>query len=238
MRRKLISGLCVVFLLALGGCGNTIPELTEEEERQIVNYAADIALQYDASYEERLVEISSEDEEIAEIPLKPTQEPSQGMDPVKDTDTVDVSEEKNKESYTTMEEFYGIQGVEIQFADAFFTDTYPKEGMSDYFSLDPAEGKTFLVMQFAVSNRTAEDAEVDFLEQITTLRVSFNGEKMINVLSTMLDNDLSNYSGTVKAGETMELVLLAEVAKESVAEVQTLELTMKNESGSAKISLK
>lgn len=236
MKRKLIAGVCVTLILGMCGCGNTIPPLTQEEEDQIVNYAADVALKYDASYENRLVDLSLYEEEEEETKPEPETDEDKGMDPVKDTDTVDVSEDKGYHS--SMEEFFEFEEIEVRYADAYFADSYPEDSVNSYFSLDAGVGKKLLVMKFEVENKSGAEAQVDFFRTASTIKVSLNGEKDVKVLSTMLTDELATFSKIMESDEIVTLVLLAEVAEDKATDIETLDISLQSESKTAKISLK
>lgn len=241
MKRKLIAGVCVALMLGICGCENTIPSLTQEEEDQIVNYAADVALKYDASYENRLVDLTLYEEEPEEVKteeVKPESgtEEQKGMDPVKDTDTIDVSEDKGYHS--SLEEFFDFEEIEVRFLGAYFADSYPEDSVSSYFSLDATAGKKLVVMKFEVENKTGEEAQVDFFRVSSTIKVSLNGEKDVKVLSTMLTDDMATFSEILEADEKVTLVLLAEVDKDKATEIKTLDISLQSELMTAKISLK
>lgn len=235
MKKKWIVGMGAVLMIGICGCGNTIPALTEEEENQIVNYAADIALKYDSSYSNRLVELPAEDTKPSTPVSKPVEEPSGKMDSVEDTPTVDKSEETG---YSSIEEFYELEGVTVAFKKSYFADSYPEQSENSYFALDAGEGKKLLVMLFEVSNSSKEAADVDFFKINANIAVSLNDDKKVNVLATMLQDDLSTYSERMEAGECVELVLLAKVDEKKADEIKSLSLTLKNESSVAKILLK
>ena len=235
MRKKLIAVVCVALILVMSGCANTIPALTLEEENQIINYAADIALKYDASYENRLVDLPlNEDEPETVKPEEP--EEDNGMDPVKDTDTVDVSEDKGYHS--SVEEFFEFEEIAVRFSDAVFADAYPEDSVNNYFALDASAGKKLLVMRFEVENKTGAEAQVDFFRVDSTIKVSLNGDREIKVLSTMLTDDMATFSGILEPAEKVNLVLLAEVAEDKATEIKTLDISLQSESKTAKISLK
>lgn len=235
MRRKIIAGVCVALMLGMSGCANTIPALTQEEEDQIINYAADVALKYDASYENRLVDLPLNEEETEIIKPEETEE-DKGMDPVKDTDTVDVSEDKGYHS--SVEEFFEFEEIEVRFIEAFFADSYPEDNVNNYFALDASAGKKLLVMRFEVENKTGAEAQVDFFSVASTIKMSLNGEREIKVLSTMLTDDMATFSDVLEPDEKVTLVLLAEVAEEKATEIKTLDISLQSESKTAKISLK
>ena len=59
MSRKKLSMLLLCFMmLGLTACGNAIPEMTEQENAMVSEYAANLLLQYSGSYHSRLVDTS------------------------------------------------------------------------------------------------------------------------------------------------------------------------------------
>jgi len=236
MKRTIAVFLGFLMMVTLVGC-NSFPEMTQEQESQIVNYAAAVALKYDGNYENRLVDLSLYDE--VKIPDASVEEEEEepGMDPVEDTDTIDRSEGTGYHS--SMEEFFGIDGITIEFDGCYFADSYPEGSVQEnYFTLDASKGKKLLVMQFAVTNVSEKEILVDFFSVAPELKISLNGDTGVKGLSTILTDDLSVYKETMKKGEAVNLVLLAEISSEKATEIQKLDLTMKNGSETAKILLK
>lgn len=241
MKRKFVAGTCIVLVLGLAGCGNAIPKMTEEQENQIVNYAVDVALKYDSGYEKNLVDLSLYEEEEKESITEPEKEKDEkeeekGMDPVADTPTVDISQDET--AYSSMEEFFGLENVSIQFKEGYFADSYPQGSINDYFNLNASSGKKLLVMKFEVANTSGTEQQVDFFGMNAVMTVSLNAKSNVQVLSTMLTDDLSTFRKSMNADEKAALVLLAEVEAEDATDVDSLIITMKSDSGSAKISLK
>ncbi len=239
MKRKLIASVCVAILFGMCGCENTIPQLSAEAEGQIVNYAADVALKYDASYDNRLVDLSLYEDFIqkeSEVESESGKEENKGMDPVEDKETVDVSEDKGYHS--SIEEFFGYDEIEILFVDAYFADSYSENDANDYFALDAKAGKKLLVMNFEVTNKSEMVNRVDFLSVSSQMKISLNGDREVKILSTMLTNDLSTFAKSMEANETVMLVLLAEVTEDKATEILNLDISLKSESATAKILLK
>lgn len=236
MKKKMMLSICILTAVLMMGCGK-IPTMTPEQEEQIVNYAAAIALKYDAGYENRLVDLTQYPEETPGTDKEETEE-SEGMDEVEDTDTTDISENAGGTSSSSIEEFYGVSGVRIDYTGASYCDSYPEGSVEDYyFTLDATEGKRLLVLQFQVNNTTDAAVDVDFFSVAPRFRISVNGNSSKNILSTMLMDDLRTYIGTLQPGETVPLVLLAEIEEQDAGEIESLTLTMINESESVKISL-
>lgn len=66
MKKTIFTTIAFCMLLTLAGCGSSLPEMSGEDYNLVVNYAADLLLKHDVSYEERFVSR----EEIAKIDLE------------------------------------------------------------------------------------------------------------------------------------------------------------------------
>lgn len=60
-----ITAAILTASLLLSGCGNQIPDMTEEEQALIVSYAAEVVERHDSSHPSRL-----ESEEVVELKKK------------------------------------------------------------------------------------------------------------------------------------------------------------------------
>lgn len=246
MRRGITGiflGLTAGFLLA--GCGASLPEMTQEQEDQIVNYAVALAVKYHARSQSRLVDLSlyeeTEDSSPGQTsePEKPEGSDDQkegGMDPVKETDTTDISQGTTARS--TLEGFYGLEGIRIDYTGAYFCDTYPGESDEEFFfEVEATAGMKILAVSFELHNVSDSAAEIDLLSVSPRIRLILNDGRGIPILTSVLPDDLVTYQGVVDAGETVKLVILAEVEKADAGEIQKLEMTMKSDSASARINL-
>ncbi len=236
MNRKGIAGILVLLCLVCTGCGNTIPGMTSEQEDMITLYAAKVAMKYDVRYASRLVDLSEYHEVEANIPPQQLEEVASPEKSISDTLIIDVS---GKGTTKTIDEFYGLEGVSIQYVGNQVSESYfdAEQGDDLYFALEATTGNMLLILSFEVSNVTDHSVDVDFLSISPRFRISVNGESSRGALATTLLDDMAYYKGTLEVGESIKLVLVAEIAKEQSIDIQNIELTMKNESENQKISL-
>lgn len=235
MKRKCrICGMGFLILTFFTGCGAGLPEMSAEQETAVVEYAAGVLMRHMKDYDSRLVDLSLYKEPAEE--QEPEKEPEQGgMDQPADTDTIDVTEEVGD---MTLNQLLMPEGMEISYTGFAFWDTYPPEDEANpYFSLDASEGKKLLVMSFVAHNTTEEEIKWDIISLAPHFSVTVNDTKPQNALHTMLLDDLSTYIGKVEAGETVSLVLLAEIDEDVAAAATEMKLNVKTEAGSAMISL-
>lgn len=226
MKKLRILVIGIVLTAAVCACG--VPEMTPEQEERIVNYAANIALKYDSNYDNRLVDLSKYDIPIPELPSEEMEE--SGMDPVEDTDTVDVSGGTGPNS--SIDEFYGLTDLDIEFTGHHTCKTYPDDAEDDFFfSLEAKKGKTLLVLEFNVTNKGTASKDVNMILLDPVLRIQLNGEKTVGVMQTMLLDDLTSFVGTLEAGESVALVILTEIDENYEGKITHIALNMRKSTG-------
>ena len=242
--KKISILLCGIGLSCfLTGCGNTMPELTEEENDLITEYAVSLLLQYDKNSTSRLIDLAAYEEErgiieenaeaVKEAEALDAESEEERSSLEVDTEVVDLTEEAKA---STIEEFYGIDGFSFQYMGYDFKTEYPDmaENEADaFFAMEATEGMQLMIMKFHVINQYG--TELNMLNYDTKLRVSINGESSKSALSTMLLNDLQTYKGIPETDGSTELVVIVEVPNGT--NVDTLSLTLRNGSDSTTISL-
>lgn len=238
MKNKKIAMLCMTVMLALGltGCAeNQIPDMTDEQMQEIGEYVGITLIKYDASHRSRLVELSDEDEPFVPEPTAEPQKPA-GMDPVEDTPVIDMTDKGESDApVESVLEF--AEGMTLTYTGQEVCDYYPKADADSYLSINAAEGKKLLILNFNLSNHSAQAQDVDLLSSPAKFKIKVNGSNTKWALTTMLDNDLSTYVGTLPANQSVEVVLIIEVPNETATSISTIELKVENESASSTIKV-
>ncbi len=242
--RKLGAALIAAAVLPMAACGSSMPELTEEQNRLIVEYAAGLLLKYDENYHGRIVEIEEEpapveepetavEEPAAEEPEE--QEAAEAVENPQAPDEVQMGEEIAEKS---IEEFYGIEGVTIAYTGYEIKDTYPEVTEDNlFFAMNASAGAKLLVFSFDVTNVSGQDLNLDMAAYDTKFKISINGESPKYILTTMLLDDLASFTGTIPAGASEKLVLVSEIPEEESGSIQTISLLMKNALEDAQLTL-
>lgn len=226
----------------LTGCGNTMPELTEEENDLITEYAVSLLLKYDKNSTSRLIDLAAYEEEREIIEenadavkeAEALEEEEEESSLAVDTEVVDLAEESEA---STIEEFYGIDGFSFQYTGYDFKTEYPDMADNEadaFFAIEATPGMQLMILKFHVINQYG--AELDMSNYNTKMRVSVNGEASQSVLfPTMLLNDIQAYKGVPEADGSTELVAIVEVPNGT--SVETLSLILRNDSDNTTISL-
>lgn len=232
---KILPAMLAAFMLT--GCSNQIPEMSAEQEQIVGEYAAMLLLKYDANHRSRLVDLSLYPEKPV-VEQEPEQEQESQMRPTEDTPVIDQTQAGGVQTTGSMEEFFGLpEGVSLTYQGYSVCASYPENGEDAYFALDAAEGKSLVVLTFAMSNQSGAGQSIDLLNQKPVFKVTVNGDYTRTALVTMLLNDMVTYKGDVAAGETKELVVLVEVDSQVASQITSLSLELKNESNGYTISL-
>ncbi len=245
--KKISMILCSLGLvLGLTACGTTVPDLTAEETDLITEYAVQVLLKYDKNNSSRLVDLSQYDtvepaateepeEEISE------EEPEETAE--EETDIIDATPEEEAEvievtAPSSIEEYYGIDGVSFRYTGYEYLQEYPDssaEGTDIYFAMQATDGMELLVLHFQAVNESGSERTLSMMDYGTNLRVQINGDTTKSALMTMLSDDIETYMGTVPANGTADLVAVFEV--EQGTQMNSMDLIMTGGDANATISL-
>lgn len=243
MRKKAISIIMIICTTMMAsGCGDKIPEMTEQQQELVVEYAAGTVLKYDKNYESKLVELTLEentDKEAASEENEPAPEAEKEQAEEAAANEVEVIDNtENVNTVASIEEFLQLDFVRITYAGYEVCDVYPDNDAADdlYFFMNATEGNKLVVVKFLMENISGEEREINIAQSDVKFKIIVNGIEK-NALVTMLLNDLAYYNGMLKAGESVEVVLACEVPNEQTGEISSLGLEMKNVDNAATISL-
>ena len=207
--------LCIavaVMMLFLTGCGEEMHELTKEEEELIIQSAAYFVAKHNIqqkdgangyplpeSFDEAESESGSEPESESESEDKDTPSGSGGIGTTKPTgETI------------TLAELIGHKNeLKVTFEGSYVSNTY-MEGSA--YSVDAQKGKTFYVMKFKMANITDKDIKVNNASKSPIMKLTSDGVTVKSEV-TFLNSDFSTYQGTIKAGKSVETILLFEVSE-------------------------
>lgn len=225
----LLTGL--VFTVCLTGCG---VELSEEQNRIMAEYAADLLLQYDANYQSRLVEVEDESDiqSTTEATTEDVTEDSGTEEPGSSTEAGDgegSSTEALTSEVTDIAEILGLEGVSITYAERSFVDYYPPEEQEAYVDLTADEGYKLMVLQFRIQNQSSQEVELDLLHKQLEYQLLVNGTQSAKPMLTILTEDLGTYQGTISPESEQTAVLVFQISEGLVDKVETIDLRIKNQ---------
>lgn len=230
MWKKLVLSVIVLCTcIVTSGCTQVI-DLTEDETRLVAEYAADLLLSYDRGYNDRLKE--GEEEHLEEAS---TQEDAQS-----ETTTEVVTEEEEStqgsESQTTevtivqgtsqdIAEIAGVQGTSITYKDYEIVDQYPTgDNANEAVQVDAPEGSRLLVVHFVVKAVSDQPVDVSLMDQPIDYKLLCNDTLAAKPMLTILTNDLTTLETTATPGQDSDAVLIFQISKDMVDQLNTMQL--------------
>ncbi|MDE6531709.1 MAG: hypothetical protein K2K96_13205 [Lachnospiraceae bacterium] len=228
-----------VLTMSLSGCGNAIPDMTEEQQGMVTEYAAQLLLKYDANYQNTILteEQSREAEEelIRDAELAALVQEQQAMQQAAEENKSEGGREESSEPaepvYTDVDSFLGLSGsVEIEYAGYLVCDSYP-EGTeeNDWQGVARATSTNskLVVFTFTLKNVSGSDYMLDMASLGAKFSFRINGNITKTSLTTLLTNDLMMYRDTIPAGESVDVVLLIEMPTADTENFTSIKMTMK-----------
>ena len=227
--KKLIGCLLVTMTVCLaGGCAK-FQVLTEEEENLYADYAANLVLKYDKNYIDRMKSVELETEKPTEKQTETSAEVSAETSDRGDTQTV---------AETSINELFGLQGLQIQPAGYEVADAYPSDSNALGMSMTAVKGSKLLVLKFSVTNTSGADVSISMLEKNAQYRGILNDTIKVNAQVTGLLHALNTYQGTIPAGGTEELVLVFQINEHDAETIRSLELQVAYHNQQSKVVIR
>lgn len=240
MKKKMTTVFCMMaVMMGISGCGNTIPDMSEEQEAIVTEYAAGLLLKYDKNYTTRLVD----EEEKEAVQNAESEEPLE-QETEKEEPTVSenqVMDEKNGvaelEAVVNIGSFLELGAVQVDYQGYEIVDSYTEGSEADLaFAMDASPGAKLVVTKFLLTNTGMEDAVCDVLSKEALFRIKYGSETK-NALLTMLSDDFSVLNTTIPAGESTTAVLIIEVKEEEAGNLPELSLIIRYHGDSVETKL-
>lgn len=236
-KKMLIPAVMVALITALTGCG---AELTDEQNRMIAEYAADLLLKYDKNYQERYHAEESKPEDITEEVLEDASEESgteevteegteASEDAAENTAQDGLAEEdavmEDNGSETDIAAIVGIPEVSITYQDCMFLDRYPSlDSDGSFVYLEADEGYKLAVIRFDITNPSAQAVTVDLLNTDISYQLIMNDSNAAKPMLTILMDDLGTFQSTVPANSEQSAVLIFQMSDSSVEQIERLDI--------------
>lgn len=233
-RNYKVSMLCVLLLsTALMGCGNAIPEMTEEESALITEYAAGLLLEYHADSQSRLVDTSQplEEDKPDVLPEKEVQTATPISENSTQVSVESTSPQQDISTRASIAQVLAMTDFEITYTGYEVCDSYPNEQTSPddmFFAMKAGEGNKLLVLKLRIANAKEQALTFNTLALHDVKCRVIADDRKYNALVTMLDNDFLTMEQNVNPGESMEAVVIAEISAENAEQLQSVRLYVQN----------
>lgn len=239
MKRRWIVILISIMLVSMSGCVETI-ELDDEQEAKFIGYSVYAVLEHDNNYMIGLNNVPIEES---------TEDSSEGVDEPQTPDNGNSSGESNNGSnnggsngssaeMVSMNKALGIDGISVIYTDLVVCDSFPEYDGTPAFMIKAFEGNKFVVLKFNITNTTGSDMQLDLSPEKLSFKGIFNNTVKIDSRRTLLPEAMNTYDGTIKAGETIETVLVYEMSEGYTSSLTNIVLEIKSESGTSSVRIK
>lgn len=207
-RLSIVIGAAVLSLL-FTACGTQMYTLSDEQEEMIVQYAAHIVGKYNIRQTDGMTSV---------LPETETETDEEDTEPATDTEKTETDDSQSggsngnqntSSNAVSMAKALGYEGLTIKYLGSEQKAGY-KEGNA--CSVDAAQGKIFYIMNFELSNTTADAIQIDNISLNPAFKLVGAGIS-VKAEVTVLSADLSTYKGEIKSGETVKTVILFEVSQ-------------------------
>ena len=198
-KKQVLCGLMLCFCLCMTGCGK-LYVMTDDEENQVVLYAAKMVSKYNRAQDTGYSYVSDEHK-----------------DKQKDTDVG-----QSDDASVTLSDVIGISGISFSYQGYDISSSYET---TDVAIPDAGEGYSYLILHVQVANTTDQAVTVDLINQPVTYQVKINDGTAIDGITTLSMADLSTYyNKSLEAQATQDTVLLFQVSQTELESIDTLQL--------------
>ena len=236
--------LCVIlmsFMVISTGCGDKMISLTDDEATLIANYSAKVISVYNTDQKIGLCNAKISDEELGIVkpdfsPEESYEEPETSLDDgLDEPDTVDPEVEtilpdesidSPISSGFTLSEAVGIDGVDFTIDYFVIDDMYSP---TNHFALTANKGCKYVIFTIKASNKSQTDKAIDMMSLGSKFFCEIDGRSRAGAQTTILNNDLSSYQGTIAAGDTEDLVLLFQYKNSVLEQFSTVNLLVERD---------
>ena len=182
MRRTRIKMMAAVMAatMLLGGCGDALYDLTDDEENVIVNYAAHIVTKYNTYQREGLTYVSPEEPEETQedvtVPQTPETQDASETGTAASAEAAAPAVSVAAAGSASLDQLFGADGIQMTYAGAQLAPGY-MEG--DYYEMTPDAGKQYLVLSIDVTNTGADGVGLDVLSVSPKFTVVLNQSRAL-----------------------------------------------------------
>nr|MCR5665714.1 hypothetical protein [Eubacterium sp.] len=162
-----------------------------------------------------------------------TQEPEEETDDATEEEETQESESESSIETASLEDALGIDGLTFKYT-GYEVKKSVEEG--SYFSTEPSStDKRFVQVSFKAT--ASKKVKLDTLSLSPRFRLTINDSVTALSQATLLESDLSTFSGTIKSGKSKNLILLFEVNKADAKSIESLYLTVTVDDVAKKVEL-
>ncbi|MBO6300343.1 MAG: hypothetical protein J6N53_16050 [Lachnospiraceae bacterium] len=251
--KKALLGVAAAMTFCLCGCStDAIPDLSEEDMKQVEEYAAHLLLKHSANYEMTTVTMEEMAAQRAELERRAEVQAQIAVNKamnVPDPEEVSGAGEGGSSSgetataetkvYTDIDDFFEEDALEINYVGYEVCTTYPADAQNNDWQgvVRATEGNSLIVCYFSVKNTGSGDALLDMAGKSAKFNFRINNSVSKPALRTLRLDELSMYRETIPAGGSAEAVLIIETDQSTAASLTSLKMIMRYGDKRSELSL-
>lgn len=207
LHKQILCGMLLCFCISLTGCGTKLLEMTEDEEEQVVLYAAKVVSKFNRAQDKGYSYVD---------PARRQPKNEQQESNTSDTDN------HNEDSGKTLSEVIGIDGMTFTYQGYDVTESFVTQ---DVAIPDADPGCAYLLLKIQATNVSDKSITVDLLNHPLEYGLSINDGTNIECTTTLSMEDLSTYYNEgFEPGSTDDVVLIFHTKKENLQDITSLML--------------
>lgn len=209
LHKRILCGILLCFCFLLTGCGNSLIQMTDAEEEQVVLYAAKIVSKFNRAQDGGYAFVNEE-----------RKQKTQEKTPTDEEQT--RTDDETQENEMSFSDIIGIEGVTFTYEGYDVTTSFH---MQDIAIPDAEAGYSYLILKMKAENTTDQDLVVDLLNNAVKYKLSINDDVLVDCLTTLSMSDLSTYyNKAFSAGSSDDTVLIFQTKTEYLEEITSLTL--------------
>lgn len=240
MKKRITGFIILISAALLSGCGETIPEISQEQTELITEYAAGLLIKYNSLPDKNLLneDEMKEQEQIEALAREKEKKKKDAEKAYLEAKEAQEKEKENKQEKKSSDSaskpdaviddlaaFYDLNDFSILYSGYQMCQSYPDESRDDYFlAMDATEGKQLCIVKFDVTNTSDAESDFDMFARKGVFYLSIDGADKIPIQSTLLLDDMASYKGMIAPGNTEPVILVFEV-DDTISQPGTMELT-------------
>lgn len=225
--RLLLSA--IILALFLTGCTST--NFDTNTSNIVAEYVAGTLVKYSYDYKDRYTDLSDklvfEDETIPEESTSEEESETETEKPAIDPVDESTSNSKEEESTTAGDGTWAIGNIlkldplTVKYSNYTTSDTI---SVGEIFEMEADEGNMFVVVNFAIINKSDKSVTVNNSTDKTVVKLYVNEKPYINHASLVL-NDITNLKDVkIDAGNSYDGVIIFMLPKEEIKDIKSMKL--------------
>ncbi len=236
MRKLALILIMIIGVCCFSGCKRI--QLDSETEEAYVEYAVNAVINHDKNNMLKLERVVIEKETEPEwIPDKDVADDTDDKEDSSDIIIDNVGDVSGESSYTSFEEALGNKSLSVKVNGIKECTSYPEGAETLAFVVTASAGSRLVVLEMSITNVSDKSITLDNTKNISFKGI-FNGVVRTNALTKVLNYALNDNVHTISAGESKNVVLIYELNKERVPDVEKIVISVVRDDSKYNVNVK